>query len=166
MPAPKDTTPPATDNVQVRKLRQRKPQNLNPGAADMPQPRRTSAEVRAEKEKKALKKEAAAVKTKAAKARVDEIKEALRREQAEANTPVEPAKKVGGRKKNTPQTSGQGVQPKAGPKPTAASSATETAISSATVSVAAVLTSKTRVLTDSRPAGNRRRVHCFCGRAR
>ena len=149
MPSPKDTAPLPTDNVQVRKLRQGKPQNLNPGALDMPQSHQTSAEVCAEKEKKASKKEAAAVKTKAAKARVDKIKEVLRREQAEVDTPPEPAKKVGGQKKNTPQTSGRGVQPKVGTKPVATSSATETAIDSTMVSVIVFWASKTRVLTET-----------------
>lgn len=139
MPSPKDTMPPPTDNEQVRKLRQRKPQNLAPGTPDMPQQRRTSAEVRAEKEKKESKKEAAAVKTKAAKARVEEIREALRQEQAEVNTPVEgPVKKVqAGRsqKKNAPQTSGQGVKPKTTPVLVAAASTAEIAIESVTVSI-------------------------------
>lgn len=57
-----------------------------PGTPDLPRPRRTATEVRAEKAKKAAEKEASATKTTAAKVRVDGLREALRREQGEGET--------------------------------------------------------------------------------
>ena len=143
MPPSEDTTPPPADNPQTQKLQQRKPKNLTPGAPDLPQPRQTSAEVRAEKERKEAEKEATAVKTKAAKARVEEIKAALRRECAEVNALAESAKKARptqGRGKNTPQTSSQGSKPMANPEPeTTAASAAEMAVNDTMVSFSDML---------------------------
>ena len=51
----------------------------------MPGPRRSSAEVRANKQKKQAAKEDAAIKTKAAKARVKELRKAIRVEQGESD---------------------------------------------------------------------------------
>ena len=137
MPPSEDTTPPPADNPQTQKLQQRKPKNLTPGAPDLPQPRRTSAEVRAEKERKEAEKEATAVKTKAAKARVEGIKAALRHERAEVNMLAESAKKARptrGQGKNTPQTSSRGSEPVAGPEPETIASAAEMAVKDTAVS--------------------------------
>jgi len=129
--------PPMDGAYPTRQLRQRKPQNLTPGAPDLPRVRRTSAEVRAEKEKKEAKKEAAGVKTKAAKARVEGMKEALRREQAaEIDPQAEPAKKVGatqGQRKSAPKTKSRGSKSKAKSRTT--SSMMEATVSDNVVSI-------------------------------
>ena len=77
-----------------------KPQSLHPGGPDIPQARRTSAEICAEKERKEAKKAVDVVKTKAARARVDDLCEALHREQAESVLPAGP-KKAGTTKKGS-----------------------------------------------------------------
>lgn len=137
MPPHTDTVPPPVGGIHARQLRQRKPQNLTPGAPDLPRVRRTSAEVRAEKEKKEAKREAAGVKTKAAKARVEGVKEALRREQAAEIDPLaEPAKKVGAtqvQRKSAPKTKSRGSKSKA--KSRTASSIMEATVSDNVVSI-------------------------------
>jgi hypothetical protein len=50
-----------------------KPENLQPGGPDLPRSRRSSAEVKAEKERKRIVKEASAATTKVAKAKVNEL---------------------------------------------------------------------------------------------
>lgn len=54
-------------------LWQRTLQNLHPGMSDTPKPQHSSAKVHADKQKKEAAKEAATVKTKAARARVEQI---------------------------------------------------------------------------------------------
>jgi len=99
-------------------LRQRKAQNLQPGAPDVPKSRRSSAEVRADKKKKEAVKEAAAVKTKAARARVEEARRVLCLEQAESDPEEEPVnrlKKVAAiqsKGQKTPATNTRGSKPK------------------------------------------------------
>jgi hypothetical protein len=109
---PNETTAPGT----TRQLRPRtKPQSLHPGGPDIPQARRTSAQVRAEKERKEDKKAMDVVKTKAARVRVDELREALHCEQAESVLPAAP-KKVGTTKKGgkrNPKTNRKASKPKA-----------------------------------------------------
>jgi len=73
-------------------LRQRKVQNLQPGAPDVPKSRRSSAEVRADKKRKEAVKEAAALKSKIARARVEEVREATRLEQVENDSREQPVK--------------------------------------------------------------------------
>lgn len=122
-----NTTPPPAVSTYTRQLRPRKPQNLTPGAPDLPQVRRTSAEVRAEKEKNEARKEAGAVKTKAARARVEGIKEVLRREEAEIDLPAKGTTQR--RSKNAPKTNNRGSKLKA--KSNTASLTTEATVRNA-----------------------------------
>ena len=124
MPTSKAKIPPpavADTPTLTKVLRPRKAKNLNPGTPDLPKARRTTAEVRAQKEKKEAKKEASATKTKAAKARVDGLREALRREQVDSNPhgPTIGLKKTQagqGRTKKTPSVSSRVPKSKINPK--------------------------------------------------
>ena len=108
-----ETTVPGT----TRQLRPRtKPQSLHPGEPDIPQAQQTSAEICAEKEGKEAKKAVDVVKTKAARARVDNLREALHREQVESVLPAGP-KKAGTTKKGSkrnPKTNRKVSKPNAG----------------------------------------------------
>ena len=93
-------------------LRPRKLKNLTPGAPDLPQPRRTSAQVRAEKQRKEAEKEASATKTKAAKARVNGLREALHREQVDPKTSSREAGTGPRKARPTPTPKGTVSKPK------------------------------------------------------
>lgn len=100
-----------------RVLRPRALKNLTPGTPDLPRPRRTSAQVHAEKERKEVKKKASATKTKAAKARVDGLREALRREQVDPKTSSGGTLVGPGKTRPTPTAKGTVPKQKAQPKP-------------------------------------------------
>jgi hypothetical protein len=87
MSAPKTKTPTPTTNAPTLTavLCPQKLKGLQPGGPDLPCPQRSSAEVRAEKEKKDVAKETSAAMTKVAKAKVAEFHEAARREQADSS---------------------------------------------------------------------------------
>ena len=99
-------------------LRPRKPSGLTLGAPDLPRSWRTSAEVRAEKERKKAEKEASVVKTKVAKARVNELHEALYREHTDDDQcgPKTGSKKAG--TKSAPAAKGTASKSKMKRKPT------------------------------------------------
>ena len=83
MPTPKTNTPTAATPTLTKVLHPRKPNNLNPGTPDLPHLQRSSAEVRAEKKRKEVEKEASATKKKAAKAQVNGLRKALHQEQVD-----------------------------------------------------------------------------------
>lgn len=129
-PAPATDTSPSS-----RVLRSRGLGSLNPGAPDLPRPRRTRAEISAEKERKEAKKEASATKTNVAKARVSGLREVLHQEQVDTDLhgPKSTSKKGGtgrGRTKKNPKSTAP--KPKdVSPPPT---EAIESAVDETTVS--------------------------------
>ena len=79
MPTPTTNTPTAATPTLTKVLHPQKPKNLNPGTPDLLQSWWSSVEVRANKKKKEVGKEVSVANTKAAKARVNALRDALHR---------------------------------------------------------------------------------------